>query len=176
MSIFLGYILIMFCHSSMNFHHIIDHLFIFFQLWQTFCRPSTTSTDVSISWISFMPFSDLMSCQFWQSAILSLRPFLSRRTLERNTDTLVTSPLIDMHGRERAMGGEFRSTSNQTSWGFMRFFFLSPRTGLHFRSQQRLTSQSQGNYVLATNGEKIFIYLLCRSTVWMSWQNKWNMK
>ncbi len=45
-----------------------------------------------------------MSCQFWQSAILSLRPFLSRRTLERSRDTFRTSPLIDMRSREWAVG------------------------------------------------------------------------
>ena len=109
------------------------------QLKWTFCRPSTTSTDVSIASISFAASSELMSCQFWQSAILSLRPFLSRRTLERNADTVMTCPLIGMHSRERAVGEN--SEAHRTRHPEVLRMF-SPRTP-YCISVPNISSQSQ---------------------------------
>lgn len=85
------------------------------QLGWTFCRLSTTSTDVSIDSIAFKALSGLISCQFWQSALHSPRPFLSRRTLGRSTNTFVTSSLNDMCIRERAADKNSKHTHAHTN-------------------------------------------------------------
>lgn len=120
----------------------------------TLCLPSTNSGDVSIASISFIASSELMSCQFWQSVILSLRPFPSRRTLETDRDTIMTSPLLDIYSEERAVG-----ENSEAHWTrhpeVICFFFLSSTIWIafHIRASAHTPKPRQLCCVLATNGK-----------------------